>query len=169
MRSPRRASVPVLLVWSLSGCFAAAHHSSPWEYGGGLRLAPGFRAGANEAVTLHPMVSYTYLSFDGGHDALYELGGQARWRPTPMKKNGGLWFGAEAAVARATSSGSGAGYSFSESSNGWSLTALVGTPVGDSRWGVNLYAGAGISNYGSAGRNVRAGFDLQPWFLKGSK
>lgn len=170
MSSRRYFGVPLLLACCLSGCFSAAHHSSPWEYGGGIRLAPGFRAGSNEAVTWHPMLSYTYLKFDGGHDALYELGGQLRWRPTPARKNGGLWLGAEAAAARATESVDGTGgYNFSDSSNGWSLTGLAGTPVGESRWGLNLYAGAGISNYGSMGTNLRAGFDLQPWFLKRKK
>ena len=71
MSSRRYFGVPLLLACCLSGCFSAAHHSSPWEYGGGIRLAPGFRAGSNEAVTWHPMLSYTYLKFDGGHDALY--------------------------------------------------------------------------------------------------
>ncbi len=114
------------------------------------------------------MVSYTYLKFDGGHDALYELGGQVRWRPTPARKNGGLWLGGELAAARLSTSIDGA-VGNNASSNGWALTGLVGAPVGSSRWGVNLYAGAGISNYGSSGKNVRAGVDLQPWFLKRSK
>lgn len=114
------------------------------------------------------MVSYTYLTFDGGHDALYELGGQLRWRPTPNRKNGGLWIGGEVAGARLSTSIDGAGGN-SASSNGWALTGLIGAPVGSSRWGVNLYGGAGISNFGSSGTNIRAGVDLQPWFLKRSK
>ena len=114
------------------------------------------------------MVSYTYLTFDGGHDALYELGGQLRWRPTAERKNGGLWIGGEVAAARLSTSINGA-VGNNTGSNGWSLTGLVGTPVGSSRWGVNLYAGAGISNYGTSGTNLRAGVDLQPWFLKRSK
>lgn len=170
MRFRLRCSIPLLLACSLSGCFLAAHSSSPWEYGGGVRLAPGFRVGSNEAITVHPMVSYTYLSFDGGHDALYELGGQGRWRLNPARKNGGLWLGGEAAISRLTTSIDGGGsLNYDNSANGWALTGLVGAPVGDSRWGLNLYAGAGISNYGSTGKNVRVGVDLQPWFLKRSK
>ncbi len=116
------------------------------------------------------MVAYTYLSFDGGSDAIYEVGGQLRWRPTPEKKHGGLWIGGEAAAARLSTSFSGSGGNNANSSvNGCALTGLVGAPVGSSRWGLNLYAGAGISHYGSTGKNVRAGVDLQPWFLKRSK
>lgn len=55
--------------------------------------------------------------------------------------------------------------SSSDGTTGFSLTALAGLPVGQSRWGVNLYGGAGISHYGSTGINFRAGVDLQPWFL----
>jgi hypothetical protein len=166
----RFLSVPFLLSCSLSGCFLAGHTSSPWEYGGGVRLAPGLRVGSNEAVTVHPMAAYTYLKFDGGYDAIYEVGGQMRWRPRPARPNGGLWVGGEAAAARlSTSVSATGGYNASSSVNGWSLTGLVGAPVGSSRWGVNLYAGAGISHYGSQGKNVRAGVDVQPWFLKRSK
>ncbi len=190
-------AVPLLLCCNLSGCFLLMHRSGlegysvgdfrvatsvqrgagqaaaratsgPWEKGGGVRLAPGFQLGANQALSAHPMVSYSYLTFDGGHDALYELGGQLRWRPTPDRKNGGLWIGGELAAARLSTSIDGA-VGNNASSNGWSLTGLVGAPVGSSRWGVHLYAGAGISNYGTSGTNLRAGVDLQPWFLKRSK
>lgn len=200
MSSRRFVTIPLLLCCSLSGCFLAMHQSGlpgynlagsvrlapsiqrgsgqavragnngPWEKGGGVRLAPGFQLGSNQALSAHPMLSYTYLSFDGGSDALYELGGQLRWRPTPSKKNGGLWLGGEAAAARLSTSFSGGGFNgASSSANGWALTGLVGAPVGSSRWGVNLYAGAGISHYGTSGKNLRAGVDLQPWFLKRSK
>ena len=155
--------VVLLAAVSASGCFAAGHTSSPWEWGGGLRVAPGF-AVRGEETTLHPMASYTYLSFDGGYDGLMELGGQVRQRVTPASGSR-LWVGAEGAVSRLSTNID--GYSQgSESSNGWSLTALVGAPVGQSRWGLNLYAGAGVSNYGSSGKNIRVGVDLQPWFLK---
>ncbi len=156
-----RALGAMLAAVSISGCFLAGHTSSPWEFGGGIRVAPGFAAG-DMGVTLHPMASYTYLSFDGGTDNLLELGGQIRKRVSPAN---GLWLGAEVA-------GSSLRTSFDESetssvtNSGWSLTALVGAPVGQSRWGVNLYGGVGISNYGSSGKNIRVGVDLQPWFLK---
>ncbi|MEP7346314.1 MAG: hypothetical protein ABI877_13675 [Gemmatimonadaceae bacterium] len=159
MRIPRIGVLgAVFIAVSTTGCFWAGHTSSPWEFGGGIRVAPGFPAG-NMGVSLHPMASVTYLSFDGGHDELYELGGQIR---KSLPAASGLWIGAEAAVATLRTKGD----TFSESTNGWSLTALVGAPVGKSRWGVNLYGGAGISNYGSSGKNIRVGIDLQPWFLK---
>jgi hypothetical protein len=141
-----------------AGCGAAMHRSSPWEYGFSIRPAPGFPVGSGQ-VTLHPTVSYTYLSFEGGKDELFEIGGQVR-RPL-----GGFWVGAEVAAARLRTS-------FDEelidsySTNGWSATALAGVPVTDSKWGINLYAGGGISHYGSTGMNLRAGVDLQPWFLR---
>lgn len=43
---------------------------------------------------------------------------------------------------------------------------LLGAVVAVVSWDVNLYDGKGISNYGSAGTNVRVGIALQPWFLK---
>ena len=43
---------------------------------------------------------------------------------------------------------------------------LLGAVVAVVSWDVNLYDGAGVSNYGGAGINVRVGIDLQPWFLK---
>jgi len=164
MRQPR--TLLLTLACSLlliGGCAVAGHRSSPWEWGGGVRVAPGFAVG-DAGVTLHPMASYMYLNWDGGHDNLWELGGQVR---KAMASDGGtgFWAGAEAAVSRLTESTDdydGPGIS----SNGWSLTALAGVPVGQSQWGINLYAGAGISNYGSSGVNIRAGVDLQPWFLK---
>jgi hypothetical protein len=195
--SPRRyLLLPLLLCNSLSGCFLMMHRSGsgpsygdyrvatsvqrgagqaaarassgPWEKGAGFRLAPGFSLGASQALSAHPTVSYSYLTFDGGHDALYEVGGQLRWRPSPEKKNGGLWIGGEAVAARLSTTIDGTGGNNS-SANGWALTGLVGAPVGSSRWGVNLFAGAGISSYGTSGTNIRAGVDLQPWFLKRSK
>ena len=152
----------LLLIGALTGCFGAGHTSSPWEWGGGVRLAPGFALGEGR-TTAHPMVSYTYLSFDGGSDGLFEAGGQIRQRVTPAAGSG-FWVGGEAAVATLRTSLD--GYNETSSSSGWSLTALAGVPVGKSRWGVNLYAGAGISDYGGSGKNIRVGMDLQPWFLK---
>jgi hypothetical protein len=111
------------------------------------------------------MASYTYLSFDGGHDTLWELGGQLR---KPLGTSGrSLWLGAEAAgsyLNTVIDAGGEAG-EYSDGTTGFSLTALAGLPVGQSRWGLNLYLGGGISNYGSSGINIRAGMDIQPWFL----
>jgi hypothetical protein len=159
------ASFSLVLAFTTSGCFAAGHHSSPWEWGLGARVAPGFPVGQGD-LTAHPMVSYTYLDFEGGHDALYELGGQIR---KPLSRRAGqrpLWVGVEGAVSHLkTVIDAGGGYTYSQGTNGVSAAALVGAPLGQSRWGFNLYGGFGISHYASTGINIRAGVDLQPWFL----
>jgi hypothetical protein len=156
--------VPVALALFLSGtgCSFAMHKSSPAEYGGGVRVAPGFPVGQG-GITLHPTASFTYLDGDGWHDELYEFGGQIR-RTLSRTASGspGVWLGSEAsfAVLREVWSGG------SGSHNGWSFNALLGVPVGTSKWGLNLYTAAGVCDYGAHGFNVRAGVDLQPWFLK---
>jgi len=154
---PGRATV--IMALAVSGCALAGHHSSPWEWGGGVRIAPGWALGTS-GLTIHPMGSVTYLDWDGGHDLLWELGGQVR-KPVSAQ---GLWIGGEAAISRLATYVD--DFDYSASQNGWSLTGLVGYPVGHSKWGLNLYAGAGISDYGASGTNVRVGVDLQPWFLK---
>jgi hypothetical protein len=149
---------------SVSGSAAAASSSSDWEWGAGLRAAPGYPLGQT-GMTIHPMGSYTYLKFDGGHDDRFELGGQIRRTLTPRTNgSGGLWIGAEAAGAVLRESLD--NVDGSNNTNGWSATALLGAPVSDSKWGVNLYGGVGYSYYGGSGVNIRAGIDLQPWFLK---
>ena len=157
---------PIALMVILSGCFAACHTSSPWEWGGGLRVAPGLGTVGEGDVTVHPMASYTYLSFDGGHDGLWEIGAQLRKPPTIFGERDQLpWLGIEGAASLLREEFEFGGQDFSESFGGFSITALAGVPVSSSRWGPNLYAGAGISHYGSTGVNIRVGVDLQPWFL----
>jgi len=56
----------------LGGCVAAGHTSSPWEWGGGVRIAPAIWGVGESGMTAHPAAGYTYLSFDGGHDSLWE-------------------------------------------------------------------------------------------------
>lgn len=147
-------------VVTVSGCAAAGHTSSPWEWGGGVRVAPGLWDVGDAGMTAHPMVSYTYLSFEGGNDQLWEFGGQLR---KPLGGERPLWLGGEATFSHLRTNFDMT--SFSGSTNGWSLTAMVGMPVGESRWQPNLYAGAGISDYGAQGWNIRLGVDLQPTFL----
>lgn len=150
------------VVLGSTGCALNAHRSSPWEVGGGVRIAPGFPVG-QRGMTVHPAVSYTYLKWDGGHDDLFEVGGQVR-RPLARPGSGspGVWLGGEASfsVLREVCD------FCSGSTKGWSFNALAGIPVGMSKWGLNLYAAAGLSHYGGNGVNVRFGVDLQPWFLK---
>ena len=153
----------LVLMISMTGCAVAGHTSSPWEWGGGVRLAPGLWEVGDGGMTAQPMASYTYLSFEGGHDSLWELGGQLR-KPFSAGERS-LWFGGEAAFSHLRTTIDFDEMSFTGSTNGWSLTALIGAPVGQSRWGPNLYFGAGISDYGAQGWNVRLGVDLQPTFL----
>jgi hypothetical protein len=147
----------------LAACSAAGHTSSPWEWGGGVRIAPGLTTLGESDVTVHPMASYTYLSFDGGHDSLWEFGGQVR-KPFGAGELP-MWFGGEAAFSHLRTIVDFGGSSFTGTTNGYSFTAMLGKQVSNSRWGPNIYAGAGISDYGSQGWNIRVGLDLQPTFL----
>lgn len=146
-----------------TGCFAAGHTSSPWEWGGGVRAAPALWDVGESGMTAHPAAGYTYLSFDGGHDALYEVGAQIR-KPIDSGARS-FWVGGEFTLSRLSTSFSVGGTDFSSSTNGFSLTGLFGVPVGTSRWGPSIFAGVGISDYGAQGWNVRLGLDLQPTFL----
>ena len=163
-RSRAAMRLVTLSIVALSfGCATAGHTSSPWEWGGGVRIAPALWEVGDDGMTAHPMASYTYLSFDGGHDGLWEVGGQIR------KPMGGedrpFWVGGEATVSHLRTTVDSDFGDFSGTSNGGSATALIGKPIGESRWNPNVYAGAGISNYGSQGWNIRLGIDLQPTFL----
>lgn len=163
-RMARFAKLVVLaFVVPAAGCFAAGHTSSPWEWGGGVRVAPGLWDLGEGGATVHPMASYTYLSFDGGNDQLFEFGGQVR-QPFQAGERP-LWFGGEATFSHLRTSIDVSEFSSSSTSNGWSLTGMIGAPIGDSRWGPNVYFGAGISDYGAQGWNIRLGLDLQPTFL----
>jgi hypothetical protein len=132
----------------------------PMEKGFGIRLAPGFELA--RGTTMHPSVSYTYLAFEGGRDDLIELGGQVRRQITPGARGlAGFWFGGEAAFAMLRTR---LDFAPTSTTNGWSLTALAGVPVGGGAWGIHLFGGAGISHYGTSGMNLRAGVEVQPPF-----
>jgi len=133
-----------------------AYDSDAWEWGVGVRAAPAFQTGS-PGVTIHPMASYAYMTFDGGHDDRFEFGGQAR------KALSSFWLGAEAAIAVLRTHID--NVDDTENTNGFSATALAGVPVGEARWGASIYGGAGYSHYGSSGINLRVGLDLQPWFF----
>ena len=169
MRSSRITIVATVMFVGLgaSGCASAGHHSSPWEWGGGVFLAPGWAVNDARTTTVHPLASWTYLDFDGGNDQIFSLGGQLRQHfGTRAGGGGAFWIGAEGAWSRLrTSIDDGP----TASTNGWSAWGLVGVPVGQSRWGFNVYGGAGISDFGPGhGTNIRLGVDLQPWFLRKS-
>jgi hypothetical protein len=152
-------AVAALLV--LAGCAGRMHSSSPWIYGGGVHVAPGYEVGT-AGMTVHPTVSYTWLTYEGGHDQLVEFGAQVR---RPLGDQKGWWIGGEGVGAWLRESFG----SFSSNDMGWAATGLFGKPVGESKWGVHVYGGAGVSHYGSFGKNIRFGVDLQPWFLKKTK
>lgn len=152
----------------MGACSLLGHHSSPWEFGPGVRLAPGLWAVGDQGATAHPVLGYTYLSYDGGHESLWEVGAQVR-KPTSLFGDRGdrqPWLGGEATFSLLRDSYSFDGMDFSESNGGVSGTVLVGAPIGDGRWGPQIYGGFGLSHYGSLGINLRAGVDLQPWFIK---
>jgi hypothetical protein len=128
-----------------------------------VRVAPALWSAGESGVTVHPTLGYTYLSFDGGHDGLWEVGGQVR-KPIGTGARP-FWIGGEATLSRLTTSYTVGTMDVSGSTNGVSATALLGVPIGDSRWGPSLFGGVGISDYGSQGWNVRVGVDLQPRFL----
>lgn len=162
---PLRSLLMLATIPLLGACAAgpAAHTASPWEYGGVVRLAPAFEVGDGD-VTVHPLASYTYLSFDGGNDQLFEFGAQVR-KPLGTDARA-LWIGGEGTYSRLETSFDGGGASFG--TNGWSAGALLGKPIGDGAWQPNLWAGAGVSNYGSRGWNVRFGIEVQPPFVGGN-
>jgi hypothetical protein len=143
---------------------SVASSSDSWEWGVGVRAAPAFETGS-PGVTVHPMASYTYLNFDGGHDDRFEFGGQLRKALGQSASSRGFWLGAEAAFAVLREHID--KVDGTDNTNGFSATALAGVPVADApKWNPSLYAGVGYSHYGSSGINVRVGLDLQPWFLK---
>jgi hypothetical protein len=159
-RSVRRLGAMLVLV-PLAGCAVAGHTSSPWQWGGTLRPAPGLWSLGQGDATVHPMVGYTYLSFDGGNNQLFEFGPQLRFPMGQAERP--FWVGGEATVSLVRTKFDGA--PGTSTNNGWTITGLAGMPFGDSRWGPSVFGGVGISDYGAQGWNVRFGIDLQPTFL----
>lgn len=157
----------VALLLPLAGCqtYAAGHTSSPWEWGAGGRVAPQLMDLGESGATAHPTLGYTYLSFDGGNDQLFEIGGQVR---KPMGSATPFWIGGELTLSRLRTSIDFGGSSSTFNTNGWSLTALGGIPFGTSDWNTSVFAGLGISDYGAQGWNVRFGIDVQPTHLWGN-
>jgi len=138
-----------------------AASSSDWEYGVGFHAAPAISTNS-PGLTIHPMVSYAYLKFDGGHDDRILFGGQVRKALSSAMT--APWIGAEAA----------AGFirthiddiDDTDNTGGFSVSALGGIPVSESRWRASLFAGVGYSYFDGGGINLRVGLDLQPGFMK---
>ena len=78
------------------------------------------------------MLSYTYLSFEGGHDSLWELGGQLRKPMRAEAAAGGrpFWIGGEVAFSRLNTviDVPDNAFDLSAGTNGFSVTALAGLP-----------------------------------------
>ena len=130
--------------------------TSPAVYGADVRVAPGFGVGDGDA-TVHPTAAYSRSlsgGVDGEHDDILFLGAQVR---TPVTESG-LWLGGEAAYARRWT-----GFDLSsietDSTNGWTLTALAGLPLTNV---FSAYVAAGVNKYGGSGWYSRVGFELSP-------
>lgn len=140
---------------------AASSSSSDAEWGVGVHAAPAFNTGS-PGVTLHPLVSYTYFKFDGGHDDRFEAGGQVRKAMTGMGARG-FWLGAEAAYALFRTHIDNVD---TDNTNGWSVAGLLGIPVGDATQRMSLYGGVGYADYGGSSIIAKIGVDWQPSFMK---
>ncbi|MCF8228652.1 MAG: hypothetical protein K9G58_03445 [Bacteroidales bacterium] len=92
----------IIAAFLLSGCVSlTGKKASPMEIGYGLQLDPGMQIGSTNN-SAHLLLSYARLSFDGGHDNMYQIGGQFRHYHDSFDK-GGLWYGGEMAYVRFTS------------------------------------------------------------------
>ena len=142
---------------------AAAASSSSYdaEWGVGVHAAPGFNTGS-PGLTVHPMVSYTYFAFDGGHQDRFEAGGQIRKTMTGMGSRG-FWLGGEAAYAHLRAHVDNVD---TESTNGWSVAGLLGVPVGDAVRNMSVFGGVGYADYEGSTVIFKVGLDWQPSFMK---
>lgn len=140
---------------------AQSSSSSDAEWGVGVHAAPAFNTGS-PGVTVHPMVSYTYFSFDGGHDDRFEAGGQVRKSMSGMGSRG-FWLGAEAAYALFRTHIDNVD---TQNTNGWSVAGMLGVPVGDAMRNMSVFGAVGYADYGGSSVIFRAGLDWQPSFMK---
>ena len=134
------------------------HTSSPWEWGPSIRITiPVWRS---NNISIRPMGSFTYLTYDGGHENRFEFGGQVRYAIREANGPTKFWIGAEAAYAILKDSYTGG----SDSYDGPSATALFGFPLSGGRWNPQIVGGAGVSKYSSSGtgKNVRLGISVTP-------
>ena len=161
-RAPKLSSI-LSTSASASAAAAAAASSSDYdaEWGIGFRAAPSVST-LSPGVTVHPMVSYTYFSFDGGHDDRFEAGGQVRKSMSGMRSRG-FWIGGEAAYALFRTH---IDKLDTENTNGWSVAFLLGLPVGDAVRNMSVYGGVGLADYGGSSYVAKIGLDWQPSFMK---
>jgi len=145
---PARSVFCILVMAGLGGCRAVGESYSPWTTGLGVKVSPAFALGeAEDGPTVHPSIAYSRM--EGGFNWV-EAGAQIRW-PLSLGEQE-IWAGAEVMVGRS-------------GTTGIAGNALIGVPIGDSRWNPSLFASAGISRYGNTGRVLSVGVDVQPWFF----
>lgn len=157
----------ILVGIAASSCMG--HRSSPWEYGPSLRFAPSVWDYGDEGATIHPVVQYAYLNYDGGHENFWAAGIQVR-KPTELfgdpDAERPYWIAGEVALALLQDSYSFGGEDFSESYGGVAVTGFVGKPIGSGDWEPSVFGGFGFSHFGGTGINVMLGVDFQPPFLR---
>lgn len=121
--------------------------ASPAEYGYGLWATPGWQIGESN-TSIHGLMSYSRLNFDGGHDNLTRYGLQVR-QSLAGNNNTGLWIGAEAAIANFTSVFDEESFIIGEpTSSGFALGALAGYRFPVEAVPVSGYIGLGFINFG---------------------
>ena len=77
---------------------------------------------------------------------------------TEQTLESGIWLGGEAAYARRWTGFDSPGIE-TETTNGWTLTALAGRRLTE---GFGTYVAAGVNKYGGSGPYARVGFELSP-------
>ncbi len=139
----------------------SGHRSSPWQTGLFILGSGQFSIGTG--VSAGPVVSYSYLPWDGGggQDHLIEIGAQIRKQLSTGDR--APWVGGQLGFARMNSSGdafgSGSG-GYSGSSNGWSAWVNGGFPLSNR---LSVLGGAGLTGlWDGQGKNVRLGLEVRP-------
>ena len=121
--------------------------ASPAEYGYGFQMSPGWQIGESN-TSVHGLMSYTRLGFDGGHDNMSQFGGQIR-RSLSENPNVGFWIGGEAAYVKFTSVYDDEDiFLKNPSSAGFAMGALAGYKFPMQSLPISGYAGLGFVNFG---------------------
>lgn len=141
----------ILLFWavfSLSSCVSiVGKKCSPTEIGYGFQFDPGYQIG-NSNNSVHGLLSYSRLSFDGGHDNMYQFGGQFRHYHNSFS-DGGLWYGGEASYVRFTSVyNNDEWYNEKPRAGGFAMGGLVGYRLPVKAVPISGYAGVGFVTFG---------------------
>ena len=142
--------------------------ASPAEWGFSVQAVPAFPIGEDGTTSVHPVVGYNYLSIDGGHDNLYQVGAQLR----SSMVDSPFWFGGEVAYDRFSSSTDHVDYE-EDPWNGFSVGGLFGYELDTSFAPSSLFGSLsylrfggqdfdGIPGEGCDAWLFRLGFEVQP-------